>query len=142
MFAISYFRERDIDFFGGRATLRKVLMDLGFNFQVKNGLQILIEQRSIAAKRLRFLVQYNNNHTSPNPKDVVSQDETWEYIEGQGKGKTWQDSTAAGQRLKDSLSGARLTISHCEPQDGFIPGSLPLFCSARIQIRLTTITTT
>ena len=98
-------------------------MDLGFEYKLKNGLKILIEQKDIATKRYNFLVSYHENFVAENPLDPCSQDETWEYVEGTLKGKAWQDDTSKGTCAKPKSTGARFIISHIANRDGFIPNA-------------------
>ena len=126
----SHYREREIDFYGGHETLRKVLYYIGFKFKKKNGTRFLIEQPRIVLLRLEFLRRFIKAHRE-GKKYFVYLDETWLFQRGSGQGFAWQDDDIRSCPVRNVSTGGRFIVIHAGGREGFVNGAGKVWSSAR-----------
>ena len=117
-----YNRAREIEFYGGTDTLRKVLRDLGFRFTRVDGRRYISEKPSVAAKRAFFLRQYVDLCRT-GKYDFVFLDETWIFQKGSQKTKSWQDVDIKSCPTRGVDTGSRYIVLHAGGTNGFIDGA-------------------
>ncbi|KAK7866463.1 hypothetical protein R5R35_008984 [Gryllus longicercus] len=110
-------KNEDVGFSGGRTTLRKLLLEMGFSWEKTDNRRALIERADISAHRIEYLRQYKNL------KDVDSNfvflDETWFFSKGYAT-KTWQDSSSFSCVRKNLSEGQRYIVLHAGGKKGFV----------------------
>jgi len=114
-------------FDGCIATLRKLLLKMGFKYQKFNKRKVLMEQPSVALRRCQFLRKMQSIDTSK----AVFLDETW-INANTSKEKGWTDG-AVKCTLKSPLGkGDRLIICHAGGQNGWINAPPLVFKSKKL----------
>lgn len=120
--------QEDINFKGGKTSLRKILRQLGFRWKkTKSNRKILIEKHDIREKRISFLrniAQYRKEG-----RHIVYMDETY-ILSSHVTGNSWTDDTNEGLHQPVS-KGDRLIIVHAGGENGFIPNSLLIWKSTQ-----------
>lgn len=120
--------KEDINFTGGRESLRKIIKELGFKFKkTESNRKLLAEKDEVRLLRIRYLRQvkiYRNEG-----RDIVYGDETYVHST-HTKERAWSDKSGKG--LKKPISkGSRLIIVHAGGANGFVPNALLIYKSAQ-----------
>jgi len=111
---------------GGRETLRKVLMKIGFRFASVDGRRFLMERDDVLSARFKFLKEMKTFISSD--RTIVYLDETW-VNQNHTVPKCWIDTTsekAVGLRIP-SGKGGRWIILHAGTKNGFVPEASLVF---------------
>jgi hypothetical protein len=125
------YRRRDVDFHGGRETLRKLLHDLNFRFLQANPTRKMIETERIMELRRIFLRTFRLLKIS-GLWDFIYIDETWVFRRGTGKlGKEWQDVDIRSCPSSSMSSGGRYIVIHGGGKDGFVSNAGKVWCSSK-----------
>lgn len=114
-------RERNCGFTGSLTTLKRVLHDLGFEYELRDGTRVLREGPFIVAKRIQFLKKLKRLIDAG--KLIIYQDETWTNRRGTGKTKEWQDNDIRSSSMKTASTGDRYIVCHAGGKDGFVPNA-------------------
>lgn len=106
-----------IDFKGGKTSLRKVLLQLGFKWlKTKTNRKILIEKNDIRDKRIAYLREINRLRKQGRP--IIYMDETY-ILSSHTSSKAWSDDSSEGLHCPVS-KGDRLIIVHAGGENGFV----------------------
>lgn len=118
-----------VNFTGGRETLRKQLIEIGFRYtKCCDKRKLLMERNDIVAWRSRFLRKIKENESlGANKKPVTYLDETFIHP-NYGVGKCWQSDNEPGV-YKSERSGQRYIVVHAGGSYGFVENSLLIFKS-------------
>ncbi|XP_063242607.1 uncharacterized protein LOC134542366 isoform X2 [Bacillus rossius redtenbacheri] len=73
-------RERQIDYYGGRSSLHKLLKKMGFSWKTVDGRKALIENENIVLQRIDFLRKYKEE--KERGANFIFVDETWIFQRG------------------------------------------------------------
>ncbi|XP_063215982.1 uncharacterized protein LOC134532923 isoform X2 [Bacillus rossius redtenbacheri] len=73
-------RERQIDYYGGRSSLHKLLKKMGFSWTTVDGRKALIENENIVLQRIDFLRKYKEE--KERGANFIFVDETWIFQRG------------------------------------------------------------
>lgn len=73
-------RDSQIDFYGGRTTLYRLLKKMEFSWTTVDGRKALIENENIVLKRIDFLRKYQEG--KENGANFIFVDETWIFQKG------------------------------------------------------------
>lgn len=117
-----------IDFTGCRETLRKILLNMGFEFK-KNPEErtVLMEKHDVAAWRHRYIrkILLLRNEPVETRKPIVYLDETYVHLNYKPK-KSWQGPSTS--KMVESISkGKRFIIVHAGTENGFVNNALLVF---------------
>lgn len=115
-------RERKIGFYGKWDTFRKLLHDMGFEYETRDGGRFVVEQPHIVLKRIRFL-KCMKQCLDDGIYDICWLDETWTFQKGTGKRKDWQDNDVQSCSVKSAATGDRWIVCHAGGRNGFVPGA-------------------
>lgn len=117
----------DINFKGGRETLRNLLKKIGFRFKrTQSNRKVLCERNDVAAWRASYLQKIKDNERQ-NTKPVVYLDETYIHS-SHSSGKCWQGPEEEGD-LEPVSKGPRWIIVHAGGEEGFVKDGLLVFKS-------------
>lgn len=118
-----------INFTGGRETLRKQLLLLGFKYKkCHDKRKLLMERSDIVAWRSRYLRKLKENEQQGGQKKPVTYlDETYIHP-SHSVGKCWQSEEEPGV-YRSERSGQRHIIVHAGGSNGFIDNGLLIFKS-------------
>ncbi|XP_063220454.1 uncharacterized protein LOC134529861 isoform X4 [Bacillus rossius redtenbacheri] len=89
-------RERQIDYYGGRSSLHKLLKKMGFSWTTVDGRKALIENENIVLKRIDFLRKYKEEKE----RGTVS--------------KSWQDKSLQSAKRRTVGDGQKTADYHGE----------------------------
>ncbi|XP_063235003.1 uncharacterized protein LOC134537941 isoform X1 [Bacillus rossius redtenbacheri] len=106
-------RERQIDYYGGRSSLHKLLKKMGFSWTTVDGRKALIENENIVLKRIDFLRKYKEEKE----RGTVS--------------KSWQDKSLQSAKRRTVGDGKRFIVVNAGGRTGFVPGAGLLFVSGQ-----------
>lgn len=120
-------------------TVYRVLKDIGFEKQRRRRQSLLIERNDIVAWRQRYLRCIRNYRREGRPVFYV--DETW-VTAGETKKRVWTDTNVTSAKdafmqgvtvglTAPSGKGQRLIITHAGSQNGFVDGTLDVFCGKK-----------
>lgn len=118
--------KNNLSYSGGRETLRKILIKIGFQYASADGRRFLMERSDVTRARSVFLREMRRHTTSG--KNIVYLDETW-VNQNYTVSKCWIEpkaEKATGVRVPTG-KGARLIVLHAGSQQGFIPGAALVF---------------
>lgn len=120
--------KEDLNYEGGKTSLRKILRNLGFRWRkTKTNRKILIEKHDIRETRISFLRNIAKYRKEGRP--IVYMDETY-ILSSHVTGNSWNDDTNEG--LHQPISkGERLIIVHAGGENGFIPNALLIWKSTQ-----------
>lgn len=117
-----------IDFKGGKTSLRKVLLQLGFKWRkTKTNRKILIEKNDIRDKRIAYLREINRLRKQGRP--IIYMDETY-ILSSHTSSKAWSDDSSEGLHCPVS-KGDRLIIVHAGGENGFVENTLLMWKSSQ-----------
>ncbi|XP_045784542.1 uncharacterized protein LOC123880459, partial [Maniola jurtina] len=122
----------DIDFNGGRESLRLILKNIGFDFVKCQSKRTILMDHDIKIQKFRYLecMKKNRESQQPDKLDVVYLDET--YIHGScSVNKCWQSKDIAGPS-KSISTGARWIIVNAGGENGFVPNCCLIYRSKSI----------
>ena len=112
--------QADINFPGGKSTLRKILRQMGFRFRkTTTNRKVLVERTSVVSQRLQFYRR--RKELLEAGFKLVYIDETWIDTAYCAK-SCWQGPTTSGV-IAPCNRGQRLIVVHAGCRDGFIPGA-------------------
>ncbi|KAE8743261.1 hypothetical protein FOCC_FOCC011141 [Frankliniella occidentalis] len=125
---LSLIRDAGLEFDGEKETLRKILHDIGFFFEKRNGHLFLKEKPRNAALRYKFLKLFKlyKDEKSYARKYL---DETWIFQYGSGVSFIWTNGEWECQRSKKAEGGARYIVAHVGGEMGFVEDALPVYHS-------------
>ena len=123
-------RERSIDFHGGRETLRKVLLDLGFKYKKRDGTRFLMEHPRIVLLRMSFLMRFRKAYLE-GKKVFTYLDETWVFRRGSDKTRGWQNKDIRSCPTRHASSGGRYIVIHAGNKFGFVDGAGKVFATGK-----------
>ncbi|XP_063222766.1 uncharacterized protein LOC134531123 isoform X3 [Bacillus rossius redtenbacheri] len=106
-------RERQIDYYGGRSSLHKLLKKMGFSWTTVDGRKALIENENIVLQRIDFLRKYKEEKE----RGTVS--------------KSWQDKSLQSAKRRTVGDGKRFIVVNAGGRTGFVPGAGLLFVSGQ-----------
>ncbi|XP_063227809.1 uncharacterized protein LOC134533926 isoform X2 [Bacillus rossius redtenbacheri] len=106
-------RERQIDYYGGRSSLHKLLKKMGFSWTTVDGRKALIENENIVLQRIDFL----RKHKEEKERGTVS--------------KSWQDKSLQSAKRRTVGDGKRFIVVNAGGRTGFVPGAGLLFVSGQ-----------
>ncbi|XP_063217108.1 uncharacterized protein LOC134527949 isoform X2 [Bacillus rossius redtenbacheri] len=106
-------RERQIDYYGGRSSLHKLLKKMGFSWTTVDGRKALIENENIELQRIDFLRKYKEEKE----RGTVS--------------KSWQDKSLQSAKRRTVGDGKRFIVVNAGGRTGFVPGAGLLFVSGQ-----------
>ncbi|XP_063232735.1 uncharacterized protein LOC134536756 isoform X2 [Bacillus rossius redtenbacheri] len=106
-------RERQIDYYGGRSSLHKLLKKMGFSWKTVDGRKALIENENIVLQRIDFLRKYKEEKE----RGTVS--------------KSWQDKSLQSAKRRTVGDGKRFIVVNAGGRTGFVPGAGLLFVSGQ-----------
>lgn len=116
--------KKDINFNGGRESLRLILKKLGYHYKkCRNQRNILIERFDIVAWRDKYLLEIEAIKQSGMP--IVYLDESYIHT-SLNHSKCWQSEDEPGVS-KAVATGKRYIIVHCGGKAGFVPNALLLY---------------
>jgi len=124
---------KDIGFVGGKGTLRKILLVIGFRYKRKDSTRFLQQKPDIALQRLAFLGGYLALKAQ-GTHDFVFVDETWVFRKGTGKGFVWQNSDPRSCPVRFASDGERYVVINAGNKDGFIPGASKIFSTKEVPV--------
>ncbi|XP_063231084.1 uncharacterized protein LOC134535768 isoform X2 [Bacillus rossius redtenbacheri] len=106
-------RERQIDYYGGRSSLHKLLKKMGFSWTTVDGRKALIENENIVLQRIDFLRKYKEEKE----RGTVS--------------KSWQDKSLQSAKRRTVGDGKMFIVVNAGGRTGFVPGAGLLFVSGQ-----------
>ncbi|XP_063237257.1 uncharacterized protein LOC134539290 isoform X4 [Bacillus rossius redtenbacheri] len=106
-------RERQIDYYGGRSSLHKLLKKMGFSWTTVDGRKVLIENENIVLQRIDYLRKYKEEKE----RGTVS--------------KSWQDKSLQSAKRRTVGDGKRFIVGNAGGRTGFVPGAGLLFVSGQ-----------
>ena len=110
-------REKGV-FQGGRSTLHKILLKIGFKYKVRaDGNRYIYEQPRVIQQRHDYLRRMRRNRMEKRP--VVYIDETWLNSHAAPE-RIWVDTDAVGGFRHPSGKGQRLIILHAGSVNGWL----------------------
>ncbi|XP_063243049.1 uncharacterized protein LOC134542598 isoform X2 [Bacillus rossius redtenbacheri] len=121
-------RERQIDYYGGRSSLHKLLKKMGFSWTTVDGRKALIENENIVLKRIDFLRKYKEE--KERGANFIFVDETWIFQRGTVS-KSWQDKSLQSAKRRTVGDGKRFIVVNAGGRTGFVPGAGLLFVSGQ-----------
>ncbi|XP_063220453.1 uncharacterized protein LOC134529861 isoform X3 [Bacillus rossius redtenbacheri] len=104
-------RERQIDYYGGRSSLHKLLKKMGFSWTTVDGRKALIENENIVLKRIDFLRKYKEE--KERGANFIFVDETWIFQRGTVS-KSWQDKSLQSAKRRTVGDGQKTADYHGE----------------------------
>lgn len=118
-----------IGYVGGKETLRKSLLQIGFKYKkCHNKRKLLMERNDIVAWRSRYLRKIKENDAlGENKRPVTFLDETYIHP-SYGVNKCWQAEDERGV-YKTDRTGQRYIIVHAGGSYGFVDNALLIFKS-------------
>ncbi|XP_063215776.1 uncharacterized protein LOC134542598 isoform X1 [Bacillus rossius redtenbacheri] len=147
-------RERQIDYYGGRSSLHKLLKKMGFSWTTVDGRKALIENENIVLKRIDFLRKYKEE--KERGANFIFVDETWIFQRGKALiylkicsvvqykvfhfhfiyfsgtvSKSWQDKSLQSAKRRTVGDGKRFIVVNAGGRTGFVPGAGLLFVSGQ-----------
>ncbi|XP_063243911.1 uncharacterized protein LOC134543078 [Bacillus rossius redtenbacheri] len=147
-------RERQIDYYGGRSSLHKLLKKMGFSWTTVDGRKALIENENIVLKRIDFLRKYTEE--KERGANFIFVDETWIFQRGKALiylkicsvvqykvfhfhfiyfsgtvSKSWQDKSLQSAKRRTVGDGKRFIVVNAGGRTGFVPGAGLLFVSGQ-----------
>lgn len=118
----------EINFKGGRETLRKSLRKIGFHYRkTQSNRKVLTERNDISAWRAKYLQELKQNSLSGNPRPVIYLDETYIHS-SHTSNKCWQSQETDGV-LEPVSKGQRFIIVHAGGKMGFVQNANLVFKS-------------
>ncbi|XP_063229549.1 uncharacterized protein LOC134534848 isoform X5 [Bacillus rossius redtenbacheri] len=121
-------RERQIDYYGGRSSLHKLLKKMGFSWTTVDGRKALIENENIVLQRIDFLRKYKEE--KERGANFIFVDETWIFQRGTVS-KSWQDKSLQSAKRRTVGDGKRFIVVNAGGRTGFVPGAGLLFVSGQ-----------
>ncbi|XP_063242609.1 uncharacterized protein LOC134542366 isoform X3 [Bacillus rossius redtenbacheri] len=121
-------RERQIDYYGGRSSLHKLLKKMGFSWKTVDGRKALIENENIVLQRIDFLRKYKEE--KERGANFIFVDETWIFQRGTVS-KSWQDKSLQSAKRRTVGDGKRFIVVNAGGRTGFVPGAGLLFVSGQ-----------
>ncbi|XP_063215532.1 uncharacterized protein LOC134527110 isoform X2 [Bacillus rossius redtenbacheri] len=106
-------RERQIDYYGGRSSLHKLLKKMEFSWTTVDGRKALIENENIVFQRIDFLRKYKEEKE----RGTVS--------------KSWQDKSLQSAKRRTVGDGKMFIVVNAGGRTGFVPGAGLLFVSGQ-----------
>ncbi|XP_063221059.1 uncharacterized protein LOC134530278 isoform X1 [Bacillus rossius redtenbacheri] len=147
-------RERQIDYYGGRSSLHKLLKKMGFSWTTVDGRKALIENENIVLQRIDFLRKYKEE--KERGANFIFVDETWIFQRGKALiylkicsvvqykvfhfhfiyfsgtvSKSWQDKSLQSAKRRTVGDGKRFIVVNAGGRTGFVPGAGLLFVSGQ-----------
>ncbi|XP_063215976.1 uncharacterized protein LOC134542871 isoform X4 [Bacillus rossius redtenbacheri] len=104
-------RERQIDYYGGRSSLHKLLKKMGFSWKTVDGRKALIENENIVLQRIDFLRKYKEE--KERGANFIFVDETWIFQRGTVS-KSWQDKSLQSAKRRTVGDGQKTADYHGE----------------------------
>ncbi|XP_063229548.1 uncharacterized protein LOC134534848 isoform X4 [Bacillus rossius redtenbacheri] len=104
-------RERQIDYYGGRSSLHKLLKKMGFSWTTVDGRKALIENENIVLQRIDFLRKYKEE--KERGANFIFVDETWIFQRGTVS-KSWQDKSLQSAKRRTVGDGQKTADYHGE----------------------------
>ncbi|XP_063220955.1 uncharacterized protein LOC134530217 isoform X3 [Bacillus rossius redtenbacheri] len=121
-------RERQIDYYGGRSSLHKLLKKMGFSWTTVDGRKALIENENIVLQRIDFLRKYKEE--KERGANFIFVHETWIFQRGTVS-KSWQDKSLQSAKRRTVGDGKRFIVVNAGGRTGFVPGAGLLFVSGQ-----------
>ncbi|XP_063231083.1 uncharacterized protein LOC134535768 isoform X1 [Bacillus rossius redtenbacheri] len=147
-------RERQIDYYGGRSSLHKLLKKMGFSWTTVDGRKALIENENIVLQRIDFLRKYKEE--KERGANFIFVDETWIFQRGKALiylkicsvvqykvfhfhfiyfsgtvSKSWQDKSLQSAKRRTVGDGKMFIVVNAGGRTGFVPGAGLLFVSGQ-----------
>ncbi|XP_063231463.1 uncharacterized protein LOC134535938 isoform X6 [Bacillus rossius redtenbacheri] len=104
-------RERQIDYYGGRSSLHKLLKKMGFSWTTVDGRKALIENENIVLQRIDFLRKYKEE--KERGANFIFVHETWIFQRGTVS-KSWQDKSLQSAKRRTVGDGQKTADYHGE----------------------------